>query len=261
MGKIIAICNQKGGVGKTTTCINLGYSLALLGRNTLLVDLDPQANCTSGLGAAKSECSVLDLLNGRDVIPTCVFDNLHLLPSCQDLLGLEVELANIEGREFMVKNKLDSIKDLYDIILLDTPPSLGILALNALTAADYCLVPVQAEYYALEGLASITKTVEFIKNTSNPRLKIIGFVVTMFDSRTVLSKQVFDEIRQSFGDLVFDIKIPRSVRVAEAPSFGKPLLQYDSGNIAGLAYLNLADKLIQRLDMVQVGGEATKRVG
>lgn len=251
MGQVIAVTNQKGGVGKTTTCINLGYSFSLLGRNTLLIDLDPQANCTSGVGVSDPEATVVDVFNGKPFPPIPIFDNLYLIPSSTDLLGIEVELVNVSNREFILRREIEPIKNKFDIILLDTPPSLGLLSVNALTAADFCLVPVQAEYYALEGLASINRTIQFIQKTTNPDLAILGFVVTMFDNRTVLSKQVFDEIKRNFNNLVFDIKIPRSVRVAEAPSFGKPLLQYDPTNLAGLAYLNLADQLIQRLESKQ----------
>lgn len=246
---IISVANQKGGVGKTTSVINLAYSFSILGQKTLIVDLDPQGNATSGLGCRKNLTpNVRDLLNeAENLNPPEVFDNLFLFSASEELVGFDAFFNQSKSRETLLKHSLKKIEHLFNIVLIDTPPSTGLLSVNALVASEWVLVPVQAEYYALEGLSGLIEIVEFIKQTANPNLKFLGFFLTMYDSRTLLSRQVDDELRRSFTNLVFDVRIPRSVRVAESPSHGKPLLKYDPTNLAGLAYLNLADRIISKL--------------
>jgi len=252
VARVIAIANQKGGVGKTTTAVNLGAALAVAERRTLVVDVDPQSNSTKGLGFGPDpeRFSVYDcLLNGGDgeigVVETSI-PGLHLLPSERDLLGAEVELVSMEGREGRLGSALRGIRDRYDFILIDCPPSLGLLTLNALVAADTLLVPVQCEYLALEGLSEVLETWQRVTQTCNPSLLLEGVLLTMFDERTNLSHQVADEIRQHLGTKVFSTVIPRNVRLGEAPSFGKPILTYDIRSKGAEAYMSLAREIVER---------------
>ncbi len=250
MSKIIAIVNQKGGVGKTTTAINLAASLALSGEKILLIDTDPQGNSTSGLGISRDglastlytvlsgECKMTDILT-----PTPV-ENLLLVPSGIDLLGAEIELAGKEGREKVLADVLSPLKELFRYILIDCPPSLGILTLNALVAADSVIVPVQCEYYALEGLGLLTRTLNLIRGSFNPGIDIEGIVLTMFDTRNSLSHQVVSEIKKHFGDKVYETIIPRNVALGEAPSHGKPALLYDIRSRGAQSYLSLAKEIL-----------------
>ncbi len=251
MGKIMAIANQKGGVGKTTTAVNLSACLAAEGKRTLLLDLDPQGNSTSGLGIEKSSenYSSYDLLlsgtKAEDAIQQTVQDNLSLIPSSIDLAGAEVELVSIRSRETILKRVMESIKNDYDYILIDCPPSLGLLTINALTASNTVLVPIQCEFYALEGLSQLTKTVQLVRQSLNSHLRVEGVVLTMFDSRTRLSGQVADEVRHYFHEKVYDTVIPRNVRLSEAPSYGLPVILYDPDCSGAEAYRNLARELMK----------------
>jgi chromosome partitioning protein len=251
MGKVFALANQKGGVGKTTTAINLGASLASLERKVLLVDVDPQANSTSGLGMPKSgvEPTSYDLLRGEPPaagVRETEFPNLFLLPATRDLVGAEIELVDLPDREHRLKQAIDGLRDAYDFVLIDCPPSLGLLTLNGLCAADAVLIPIQCEYFALEGVTDLLETIERVKITLNPMLQIAGVLLTMYDDRTNLARQVADDIRAHFGDRVFRTLIPRSVRLAEAPSFGKPILAYDIRSKGAEAYLQLAAEVLER---------------
>jgi chromosome partitioning protein len=250
MSAIIAIVNQKGGVGKTTTAINLGASLALAGKDILIIDTDPQGNSTSGLGIVRDEIqkSLYDAYADRctadqAVVPT-VMQHLDIMPSTVDLLGLEVELVGKEGREGMLSRIIKDLKKEYKYILIDCPPSLGLLALNALVAAGSVIVPVQCEYYALEGLSLLTRTLHLVRNSFNPSLEIKGILLTMFDSRNSLSGQVAEEVRKHFGEKVFDTVIPRNVTLAEAPSHGKPTILYDVRSSGAQSYLSLAKEVL-----------------
>jgi len=256
MGKVIAIANQKGGVGKTTTSINLGSCLAQLGLRILLVDSDPQGNATSGLGVNRSflkKC-LYDLLiptevgnhSLDDVIQSTSVSNLWLLPTTIRLAGAEVELVSVIGREYRLKETLKNIINEYDYIFIDCPPSLGLLTINALSCAHAMLIPIQCEYYALEGMGQLLNTLNAVKNLLNPQLEIFGVLLTMFDVRTNLSQQVAQEIQRVFGDKVFQTIIPRNVRLSEAPSFGQPIITYDRCSTGAEAYLNLAKEVLAR---------------
>ena len=247
---MIAVANQKGGVGKTTTAINLSASLAVADKKTLLIDLDPQGNATSGLGIDREGLggTVYDLLIGRkeaaDLILKTAVPRLGLLPASIDLVGAEVELVGMEGRESLLKERLQAVTDQYEFIIIDCPPSLGLLTLNAMTAADSLLIPLQCEYYAMEGLKQLLNTLELVRRSLNPRLRIEGILLTMFDGRNNLSNQVSEEIRAHFKEQVFKNAIPRNVILAEAPSHGKAALFYDAVSRGAQAYLALAKEVL-----------------
>ncbi|MEW6003187.1 MAG: ParA family protein [Nitrospirota bacterium] len=250
MGKVITIANQKGGVGKTTTAINLAASLALAEKDILLIDTDPQGNSTSGLGISRNDLdrSLYDVYSGTcdtsDALKQTALEHLNILPSTVDLLAVEVELVDREGRERILAKAIQSIRDRYRYIFIDCPPSLGLLTLNALVAADSVIIPVQCEYYALEGLGLLTRTLRLIRNSFNPHLEIEGIVLTMFDSRNNLSSEVAEEVRKHFGGKVYATVIPRNVILGEAPSFGKPALLYDVRSKGAQSYLSLAKEII-----------------
>jgi chromosome partitioning protein len=252
MPRILAISNQKGGVGKTTTSINLAASLAYLGQPTLLVDLDPQGNTSSGLGFHKDEVSqgTLDMLMDhaslRSVLQPTALDDLHLVPATRQLIGAEVELMQSYGRELRLHRALSDLPEIYDWIILDCPPSLGFLTVNALAAADAVLIPVQAEYYAMEGLGELLRTMSEVRKALNPRLEREGVLATLADGRTNLCRDVIDELRSVFGREVFETVIPRNVKLGEAPSYGKPALSYAPSSAGAQAYLDLARELINR---------------
>ena len=255
MGQIFSFCNQKGGVGKTTTAVNLATSLAQLQKKILLIDIDPQGNATSGLGIEKSSVSrtvynfMVDDNNHSEIImPTCV-TNLDLIPSNPHLSGAEIELISIERREFLLKNAVDQLKENYDFILIDCPPSLGLLTVNALVAADSTIIPVQCEYLALEGLNGLMRAVNMIKQNLNPGLRVGGIVLTMTDFRANLAREVADEVKRFFKDLVFDTSIPRNIRLAESPSFGKPICLYDPHSTGAVAYQLLAQEVLAKEGM------------
>lgn len=252
MGKIISLANQKGGVGKTTTSINLAAALAKMGKRVLLVDADPQANTSSGLGVDIQELdsTVYEcLINGIDphtaILPTSI-ENLYMIPSHIDLVGAEIEMLNLEQRENILKRVLSPLKGDYDYILIDCSPSLGLITINALTASDSIIIPVQCEFFALEGIAKLLNTIKIIKSNLNPALRIEGFLLTMYDARLRLSAQVHDEVRRHFGDLVFNTVIARNVRLSEAPSHGMSVLEYDRNSKGAKNYTNLAKELIKR---------------
>lgn len=250
MAQIIALANQKGGVGKTTTSVNLGAALAQSGKRVLLVDIDAQGNATSGSGVDKSELErdsydvIVDLVPIRDVIvPT---DNYDLMPATIQLSGAEIELAGQEKREYRLKKALSAVADDYDFILIDNPPALGLLTVNAFTAANAILIPVQTEFYALEGLGQLLNTIELVRKQFNPELDISGILLTMYDGRTNLAKQVSEEVRNYFGSKVYNTVIPRSVRLSEAPSYGQAIIDFDPRSIGAQVYSELAQEVLKQ---------------
>jgi chromosome partitioning protein len=252
MGKIIAIANQKGGVGKTTTSVNLAASLGVLEKKVLLIDADPQANASSGLGidveaVEAGTYQVLEHSNTiAEVILPCSAPNVDVVPAHIDLVAIEIELVDKENREYMLKKALEEVKDNYDYILIDCAPSLGLLTLNALTAADSVVIPIQCEYFALEGLGKLLNTIKSVQKIHNPDLDIEGLLLTMFDSRLRLSNQVVEEVQKHFGDMVFETIIQRNVKLSEAPSFGESIINFDATSKGASNYLSLAEEIIKR---------------
>ena len=250
MGKIIAVANQKGGVGKTTTSVNLSAAFAEMGKKVLLIDCDPQGNATSGLGIEKDglELSIYDALINDTPMEEIILQTqfgLDMVPSVMDLAGAEVELVNLDDKQYRLKKAVELIKDKYDYILIDCPPSLGHVTLNALTAADSVLLPLQCEFYALEGLSQLLSTVQLVQEQLNGDLRIEGLVLSRYDSRTNLAEQVVEEVKTHFPDMVYATKIPRNVRLSEAPSFGKPIFAYASSSKGAQAYMSLAEEVIE----------------
>ncbi|HIX98304.1 ParA family protein [Faecalicatena contorta] len=252
MGRIIAIANQKGGVGKTTTAINLSACLAEKGKKVLSIDMDPQGNMTSGLGVDKDsvEKTVYDLIIGEaqieEIICKNVLENLDVLPTNIDLSAAEIELIGIDNKEYIIKNEVDKVKDNYDFVIIDCPPSLSMLTINAMTTADSVLVPIQCEYYALEGLSQLIHTIELVKERLNSNLEIEGVVFTMYDARTNLSLQVVENVKDNLNQNIYKTIIPRNIRLAEAPSYGMPINQYDPKSSGAESYRLLADEVIER---------------
>lgn len=251
MGRIIAVANQKGGVGKTTTATNLSACLAEKGKKVLAVDIDPQGNMTSGLGVDKNEVEntvyemILDECTIKECIQKDILENLSLMPSNVDLSGAEIELIGVENKEFILKESIDQVKDEYDFIIIDCPPSLNTLTVNAMTTADTVLVPIQCEFFALEGLSQLIHTINLVRERLNPSLDIEGVVFTMYDARTNLSLQVVENVKENLNQTIYKSIIPRNVRLAEAPSHGKPIILYDSKSAGAEAYRELANEVIE----------------
>ncbi len=257
MGKYISIVNQKGGVGKTTTSMNLAASLAALEKKVLLVDADPQANASSGMGVEPEKIDVslynciIDHVDVREAIYTTEIDGLDIIPSHIDLVGAEIEMLNIKDRERVISKLLAPLKDEYDYILIDCSPSLGLITVNALTCSDSVIIPVQCEYFALEGISKLLNTIKIIKSKLNPKLEIEGFLLTMYDSRLRLANQIYDEVKRHFQELVFDTVIQRNVKLSEAPSHGLPVLLYDAEAIGTKNHLQLANEIIAKNSKVE----------
>ena len=248
MGRIIAVANQKGGVGKTTTSINLAACLAEKGKKVLAVDMDPQGNLTSGLGVDKE--SIYELIIGevdiKEVINKEVLENLDIIPTSIDLSAAEIELIGVDDKEYILRNAIDQVKDQYDFVIIDCPPSLSMLTINAMTTADSVIVPIQCEYYALEGLSQLIHTVELVKDRLNSKLEIEGVVFTMYDARTNLSLQVVENVKDNLQQNIYKTIIPRNIRLAEAPSYGLPINKYDPKSTGAESYMRLADEVIER---------------
>lgn len=255
MGKIISFANQKGGVGKTTTCINMSACLAYMGKKILLLDMDPQGNASSGVGIEKNKNTltiynvVADECEVGDVIQKTQIENLDVIPATVDLAGAEIDLVQMQSREYVISNILKKIKDNYDFIMIDCPPSLGLITVNSLTASDSVLIPIQCEFYALEGLTQLMNTIRLIIHHLNPKLQIEGVVMTMKDNRSNLVNQVSNEIKTFFGPKVFETYIPRNIRLAEAPSHGEPIILYDINSKGAEAYMCLAEEFLKRNNM------------
>lgn len=261
MGKTISLANQKGGVGKTTTTINLAASLAVLEQKVLIIDADPQANATSGFGfdvknvqSSIYEC-IIDEIDAEKVILKTEIENLDIIPSHIDLVGAEIEMLNLPNREHVLKHAIEQIKNKYDFILIDCSPSLGLITVNALTASDSVIIPVQCEYFALEGLGKLLNTIKIIQSRLNKELEIEGFLLTMFDGRLNLSMQVYEEVKKHFQDMVFETVIQRNVKLGEAPSYGKPVILYDASSKGAINHMNLAREILQRNEMTQLRKE------
>ncbi len=264
MGKVISIANQKGGVGKTTTAINLSAGLAILEYKTLLIDADPQANATSGVGfdpkiikTSIYEC-IIDEVKPKDIILETKTPGLHLLPAHIDLVGAEIEMINLPNREMMMRKVIEQVKDDYDFIIVDCSPSLGLITVNSLSASDSVIIPVQCEYFALEGLGKLLSTIRIVQERLNPDLDIEGILLTMFDSRLRLAKQVVQDVRMHFEKMVFDTLIHRNTRLGEAPSFGEPIMMHDINSKGAINYLNLAREILQRNDLTKIKNEDKK---
>ncbi|MFV0506208.1 MAG: ParA family protein [Bacteroidales bacterium] len=264
MGKIVSLANQKGGVGKTTSSVNLSAAIAMLGKKVLLVDADSQANSTSGLGVDSDNVKLsiynclLEDVDAKDAILKTNIENLYLLPSHIDLVGAEVELPTLHNGSYVLREMLNSIREDYDLIFIDCSPSLGMITVNSLTASDTVLIPVQCEYFALEGIGKLLNTIKLVQSELNPNLLIEGFVCTMFDSRTGLSNEVVEEMRTHFEDLCFKTIINRNVKVSEAPSYGMPVVTYDKTSTGAKNYMELAKEFLQRNDMTRMSSEEKK---